>query len=81
MNPALIKIYIYQILRGLMYMSFEDIAHRDMKPHNVLVNPVTNKTVVCDFGSAKQLVKGNFYDTQVNRTLRISVRDVTEHLS
>lgn len=61
MNPLLIKIYIYQILRGLMYMSFQDIAHRDMKPHNVLVNSLTNKVVICDFGSAKQLVKGNFY--------------------
>lgn len=81
MNPALIKIYIYQILRGLMYMSFENIAHRDMKPHNVLVNLATNKAVVCDFGSAKQLVKGNFSDIQVNLTLRIFARDVTEHLS
>ncbi len=56
MNVSLIKIYMYQILRGLMYMSFQDIAHRDMKPHNVLVNPQTNKVVICDFGSAKQLV-------------------------
>jgi glycogen synthase kinase 3 beta len=56
MNPALIKIYIYQILRGLMYMSFTDIAHRDMKPHNVLINSQTNKVVICDFGSAKQLI-------------------------
>ena len=59
MNLALIKIYIYQVLRGLMYMSFQDIAHRDMKPHNVLVNSATNKVVICDFGSAKQLVQGN----------------------
>ncbi len=41
-----------------MFMSFHSIAHRDMKPHNVLVNPQTNKMVVCDFGSAKQLVTG-----------------------
>lgn len=61
MNPNLIKIYMYQILRGLMFMSFKDIAHRDMKPHNVLINPQTNKTVVCDFGSAKQLVKGKSF--------------------
>ena len=58
MNQSLIKIFIYQILRGLMYMSMCSISHRDMKPHNVLVNPQTNKVVICDFGSAKQLVKG-----------------------
>lgn len=59
MHPSLIKIYIYQILRGLMFMSFSDISHRDMKPHNVLVNPLNNKVVICDFGSAKQLIQGN----------------------
>lgn len=61
MNPSLIKIYMYQILRGLMFMAFQNIAHRDMKPHNVLVNASTNKVVVCDFGSAKQLVTGMFF--------------------
>ena len=42
-------------------MSFQDISHRDIKPHNVLVNPATNKVVICDFGSAKQLVQGITY--------------------
>ncbi len=67
MNATLIKIYIYQILRGLMYMNFHDIAHRDMKPHNVLVNSVTNKVVICDFGSAKQLIQGIFKIIQVSQ--------------
>ncbi len=51
---------MYQILRGLMYMSIQDISHRDMKPHNILVNSQTNKVVICDFGSAKQLVQGMY---------------------
>jgi glycogen synthase kinase 3 beta len=50
-----------------MYMDFFSIAHRDMKPHNVLVNPQTNKVVICDFGSAKQLVKGTFVFIKVNQ--------------
>jgi serine/threonine protein kinase len=61
MSPYLIKIYLYQIMRGLMFMAFRDLAHRDMKPHNVLINSQTNKVVVCDFGSAKQLVHGNIF--------------------
>lgn len=34
------------------------VCHRDIKPHNILVDPNSNKVVMCDFGSAKKLVKG-----------------------
>jgi serine/threonine protein kinase len=33
------------------------IAHRDMKPQNILVDIYKNKAIICDFGSAKKLVK------------------------
>ena len=56
--PAMLtKIYSYQIFRGLNYIASLNIAHRDIKPHNILVGS-NNKVVICDFGSAKQLVKG-----------------------
>ena len=29
-------------------MNFSSIAHRDLKPHNVLINRETNKVVVCE---------------------------------
>jgi serine/threonine protein kinase len=62
-------------------MDFFSIAHRDMKPHNVLVNPQTNKVVICDFGSAKQLVKGTFIFIKANQTWHIYVQDAIERLS
>ncbi|OIT27879.1 shaggy-related protein kinase delta [Nicotiana attenuata] len=34
------------------------ICHRDIKPQNLLVNPHTHQLKLCDFGSAKVLVKG-----------------------
>jgi glycogen synthase kinase 3 beta len=34
------------------------ISHRDIKPQNILVDKNTHKVVICDFGSAKKLVKG-----------------------
>ena len=49
---------MYQILRGLNYVTTLSIAHRDIKPQNILVDLVKNKAVVCDFGSAKQLIPG-----------------------
>jgi len=47
---------MFQILKGLNYLATLSIAHRDIKPQNILVDLNKNKTVICDFGSAKQLV-------------------------
>ena len=54
------KLYTYQIFRALNYLSILSIAHRDMKPQNILVDMTKNKAIICDFGSAKKLVKGNY---------------------
>ena len=53
----LTKLYSYQIFRGLNYLSMLSIAHRDMKPQNILVDSTEHKSIICDFGSAKKLVK------------------------
>lgn len=45
------------MLKAINYLASISIAHRDIKPHNILINPENNKVVICDFGSAKQLVK------------------------
>ncbi|XP_069154957.1 shaggy-related protein kinase eta-like [Solanum lycopersicum] len=34
------------------------VCHKDLKPQNVLVDPLTHQVKICDFGSAKVLVKG-----------------------
>ena len=49
---------MYQMFRGLMYIHALDICHRDIKPQNLLVNRNNQKLVICDFGSAKKLIKG-----------------------
>ncbi|KAL8136680.1 hypothetical protein V2J09_002681 [Rumex salicifolius] len=54
-----VKLYTYQIFRGLAYMhSVPGVCHRDVKPQNLLVDPLTHQLKICDFGSAKVLVKG-----------------------
>lgn len=55
----LIKIYAYQMFRGLAYMHNKNICHRDLKPQNILIDPNSNILKICDFGSAKRLMKGN----------------------
>ena len=37
-------------------MHAHEIAHRDVKPQNLLIDPETQKLVICDFGSAKKLL-------------------------
>ena len=56
--PLDIKLNMYQLFRGLAYIHAIDICHRDIKPPNILVNKKTGKLVICDFGSAKKLVRG-----------------------
>lgn len=57
MTPLfLIKMYSYHMFRGLAYIHSIGICHRDIKPHNVLVDPVKHVAKLCDFGSAKKLL-------------------------
>ncbi|RAL40915.1 hypothetical protein DM860_008613 [Cuscuta australis] len=53
-----VKLYTYQIFRSLAYIHGIGVCHRDIKPQNLLVNPHTHQLKLCDFGSAKVLVKG-----------------------
>ncbi|KAF2534720.1 hypothetical protein F2Q70_00032311 [Brassica cretica] len=47
------------IFRALSYIHrCIGVCHRDIKPQNLLVNPHTHQVKLCDFGSAKVLVKG-----------------------
>jgi serine/threonine protein kinase len=54
----LVKLYSYQLLRSLAYIHGLGICNRDIKPQNLLVNQQTGVLYLCDFGSAKILVKG-----------------------
>ncbi|KAF5405000.1 Glycogen synthase kinase 3 [Paragonimus heterotremus] len=53
-----VKLYMYQLLRSLAYIHHKGICHRDIKPQNLLLNPATGVLKLCDFGSAKVLVRG-----------------------
>ena len=53
-----VKLYAYQMLRSLAYIHAIGICHRDIKPQNVLVDTNSQVLKMCDFGSAKKLIKG-----------------------
>ncbi|XP_041981479.1 glycogen synthase kinase-3 beta-like isoform X2 [Aricia agestis] len=55
---SFIKLYMYQLFRSLAYIHSLSICHRDIKPQNLLLDPKTGVLKLCDFGSAKHLVRG-----------------------
>jgi len=54
----LLKLYAYQMMKSLAYIHAMGICHRDIKPQNILVDPTSHILKLCDFGSAKRLIKG-----------------------
>lgn len=53
-----VQLYSYQMLRACAYTHAVGVCHRDIKPQNLLVDGRSHALKLCDFGSAKRLVKG-----------------------
>ena len=54
----MIKLFGFQLFRGIHYLHSIGLIHRDLKPQNVLVNPDDGSLKICDFGSAKMMKPG-----------------------
>ncbi len=54
LDQQLVKRFIYQLCKSIMYIHDNDMIHRDIKPENILV---TNdlQVKVCDFGFTRSL--------------------------
>ncbi|KAL3819000.1 hypothetical protein ACJIZ3_004905 [Penstemon smallii] len=52
-DPCLVKMFLYQILRGIAYCHSHHVLHRDLKPQNLLIDRRTNALKLADFGLAR----------------------------
>eukprot|EP00245_Coleochaete_scutata_P004586 TRINITY_DN17307_c0_g1_i1.p1 TRINITY_DN17307_c0_g1~~TRINITY_DN17307_c0_g1_i1.p1 ORF type:complete len:303 (+),score=45.16 TRINITY_DN17307_c0_g1_i1:204-1112(+) len=52
-DPMLIKVYLYQMLKGVEYCHAHRVLHRDLKPQNLLIDKSTNMLKLADFGLAR----------------------------
>jgi casein kinase II subunit alpha len=60
-----IRYYIFQILRALDYSHSQGIMHRDVKPHNVMIDHAARKLRLIDWGLAEFYHPGEEYNVRV----------------
>lgn len=50
-----VKLFFYQLLRGLKYIHSANVLHRDLKPSNVVINVNSLELMISDFGHSMVL--------------------------
>jgi casein kinase II subunit alpha len=63
-----VRFYMYQLLVGLDYAHSMGIMHRDIKPHNVVIDPISKKLRILDWGLAE------FYHPNTEYHVRVASR-------
>lgn len=63
-----IQHYMYKVLEALNYCHSQGIIHRDIKPHNIMIEPQTKKLRLIDWGLAE------FYHPEKMYNVRVATR-------
>jgi len=60
-----IRCYIYQVLKGLEYCHSQGVMHRDIKPHNLVIDHHAKTLKIIDWGLAEFYHYGQQYNVRV----------------
>lgn len=60
-----VRYYLYEVLRALDYCHSMGIMHRDVKPHNVMINHEQRQLRLIDWGLAEFYHAGKLYNVRV----------------
>ena len=60
-----LRLYIFEILRGLDYSHSMGIMHRDIKPHNIMIDQNTKEVRIIDWGLAEYYIPEKPYNVRV----------------
>ena len=60
-----VRFYMFQLLRALDFCHANGIMHRDVKPHNVMIDPVRRQLKLIDWGLAEFYHAGMQYNVRV----------------
>ncbi|CDY51409.1 BnaA06g01400D [Brassica napus] len=51
--PQIVKSLMYQLCKGITFCHGHGVLHRDLKPHNLLMDPKTMRLKIADLGLAR----------------------------
>lgn len=54
-----VRLYSYELLKGIAYAHGKGVMHRDIKPNNVMIDHSSKTLKIIDWGLAKFYYKGN----------------------
>ncbi|KAJ6248508.1 casein kinase ii subunit alpha [Anaeramoeba flamelloides] len=60
-----IRFYLYKILQALDYAHSNGIIHRDIKPHNIMIDPKTKELAIIDWGLSEFYFPNQRYNLKV----------------
>mmetsp|Transcript_22723 Transcript_22723/g.20205 ORF Transcript_22723/g.20205 Transcript_22723/m.20205 type:complete len:274 (-) Transcript_22723:24-845(-) len=64
-TPFETKYYVYKMLTSLYHVHSKGVMHRDIKPHNILINSHTRELKLIDWGLAEFYIPGKDYHPRV----------------